>query len=230
MKISEGFPGRKVTYGVDAKAEYRAENIVENGLLGSTFRLAAEGSSRQIKLTLPGRHNLENLLAAIATARTIGISWSGIERGITQLQPAYHRGVAVPWKGATLYDDTYNSNPYALRRTLQLLAAAQAEGRRIAVVGDMLELGADELKFHHEAGRAIPRSIDYVVGVGKRSTSFLQGAQEAGVPVQATRHFENAAAAAEFLRTLIKPGDLVLLKGSRGIGLDKVITALEKET
>lgn len=230
MKISEGFAGRKVTYGVDAKAEYRAEDIVENGLLGSTFRLKAEGSWRDINLSLPGRHNLENLLAAIATARTIGISWSGIERGITQLQPAYHRGVVVPWKGATLYDDTYNSNPYALGRALQLLAAAQTPGRRIAVVGDMLELGTDELKFHRDAGRAIPPSIDYVVGVGRRSTAFLEGAREAGVPEKSTRKFDDAAGAAEFLKSLIKPGDLVLLKASRGIGLDKVLTALEKET
>ena len=230
MQISDGFRGRKVTYGVAARADYRADNIVENGLLGSTFRLNAEESSRQISLSLPGRHNLENLLAAIATARTIGISWPGIEQGVTKLQPAYHRGVAVPWKGATLYDDTYNSNPYALGRALELLAAAQCTGRRVAVVGDMLELGAEELKFHEEAGRAIPPSIDYVVGVGKRSASFLEGVRKAGIGRESTRHFADASAAAEFLKSFIKPGDLVLLKASRGIGLDRVITALEKES
>jgi UDP-N-acetylmuramoyl-tripeptide--D-alanyl-D-alanine ligase len=227
VRISSDFEGRKVTYGVQHAADYRARDIRERGLLGTHFTLEAEGATRELELVLPGRHNLDNLLAAIATARTAGISWDGVERGVREMKPAYHRGVIIPWRGATLYDDTYNSNPYALARTLELMEQADVEGRRIAVIGDMLELGEQELQFHRDAGRAIPKSIDTVVGVGNRSQALLEGAREAGFAEAKLRHFSDAEAAGAFLRAYVQPGDLVLLKGSRGIGLDRAVAMLE---
>lgn len=227
VRISSDFDGRKVTYGVDRDAQYRGANVRERGLLGTRFTLVAEGSERELELVLPGRHNLDNLLAAIATARAVGISWEGIERGVHDIRPAYHRGVILPWNGATIYDDTYNSNPYALERTLELMAQAEAT-RRVAVIGDMLELGEQELQFHRDAGRAIPKSIDVVIGVGKRSRALLDGAREAGFADDALHHFENAQEAGEFLKTEIREGDLVLIKGSRGVGLDKAVAMMEE--
>jgi len=129
--------------------------------------------------------------------------------------------------GAQLYDDTYNSNPYALSRALTLLDQADVSGRRIAVIGDMLELGERELEYHAEAGRNVPKSIDVVIGVGKRSRALLDGAREAGFAGDRLHHFDDAAGAAEFLKTFIRDGDLVLIKASRGIGLDKIVTQLE---
>ncbi|HEX6083959.1 MAG TPA: UDP-N-acetylmuramoyl-tripeptide--D-alanyl-D-alanine ligase [Thermoanaerobaculia bacterium] len=227
VRISRDFEGRRVTYGVENDAEYRATGIRERGLLGTRFTLHAEGTTRELELALPGRHNLDNLLAAIATARAIGISWDGIERGVKEVKPAYHRGIVIPWRGATIYDDTYNSNPYALARTLELMAQADVPGRRIAVIGDMLELGEQELQFHRDAGRGIPKSIDVVVGVGNRSQALLEGAREAGFEEGNLRHFTDAEAAGAFLRAFVQPGDLVLLKGSRGVGLDKAVAMLE---
>ncbi|HEX6159657.1 MAG TPA: UDP-N-acetylmuramoyl-tripeptide--D-alanyl-D-alanine ligase [Thermoanaerobaculia bacterium] len=229
VRISRGFNGKIVSYGAENEADYRAINIRERGLLGSHFTLRAEGETRELDLALPGRHNLDNLLAAIATARAIGISWEGIERGVAEVKPAYHRGVIIPWNGATIYDDTYNSNPYALARTLELMTQADAPGRRIAVIGDMLELGEAEMQFHRESGAAIPRAIDVVVGVGKRSTALLEGAREAGFTSDQLHHFADAESAGAFLETFIREGDLVLLKGSRGVGLDKAIKLLEGE-
>jgi UDP-N-acetylmuramoyl-tripeptide--D-alanyl-D-alanine ligase len=232
VRISKGFDGRIVTYGVENPADFRATNVRERGLLGSHFTLEAEGATRELELALPGRHNLENLIAAIATARSIGIGWDGIERGIRDVQPAYHRGVVVPFRGAAFYDDTYNSNPYALGRALELLQQADVSGRRIAVIGDMLELGDGELQYHRESGRAIPRGVATVVGVGPRSKALLDGAREAGFDDGSLFHFDDAAAAATFLRDYIEDGDLVLVKASRGIGLDRIITSLagEKES
>jgi UDP-N-acetylmuramoyl-tripeptide--D-alanyl-D-alanine ligase len=229
MRISEGFDGKKVTYGIEHDAQYRATNIAERGLLGTRFTVAAEGGEHSFELVQPGRHNLENLLAAIATARTFGISWEGITRGIAEVKPAYHRGVIVPWRGATIYDDTYNSNPYALIRALQLLDEADVNGRRIAVIGDMLELGEKELDYHRDSGRAIPKSVASVIAVGKRSQSLLDGAREAGFDDATLHHFEDANAAGEFLKTFVAAGDLVLIKASRGIGLDRIVTMMEKE-
>jgi UDP-N-acetylmuramoyl-tripeptide--D-alanyl-D-alanine ligase len=224
VRISREYRGPKKTYGIDHDAEYRATNIREHGLLGTSFTLAAEGSTREFEIPMPGRHNLENLLAAIATARAIGISWAGIERGVGEVRPAYHRGIIVPYQGAQIYDDTYNSNPYALGRALELMAQAEVQGRRIAVIGDMLELGEKELDFHRDAGRAIPKSIDVVIGVGPRSRALLDGAQESGH--HSLHHFDNAAGAGQFLQGFIQDGDLVLIKASRGIGLDKIVTTL----
>lgn len=229
VNISRDFVGPKVTYGIDHDAQYRAKNVRERGLLGTHFTLEAEGATRELELVLPGRHNLENLLAAIATARAAGISWEGITRGVAELKPAYHRGVIVPCGGATIYDDTYNSNPYALARTLELMALADVSGRRIAVIGDMLELGEQEVKFHHDAGAAIPRAIDVVIGVGTRSRALLEGAREAGFAENALHHFDDAEAAGAFLRGFVKDGDLVLIKGSRGVGLDKTVAMLEEQ-
>jgi UDP-N-acetylmuramoyl-tripeptide--D-alanyl-D-alanine ligase len=222
MNISRGFSGRKVTYGIDHPADFRPDNIVERGLLGTRFTL--EG--RSFDLALPGRHNLENLLAAMATARAIGISWEGIERGMRDVKPAHHRGVIVPWRGATIYDDTYNSNPYALSSALALMQQAEVQGRRIAVIGDMLELGDRELEYHYEAGRGISLDIDFVMAVGSRSEALLDGARHAGFSEERLYHFENAEEATDFLESFIRPGDLVLIKASRGIGLDRIVTHL----
>ncbi|HEX8409236.1 MAG TPA: UDP-N-acetylmuramoyl-tripeptide--D-alanyl-D-alanine ligase [Thermoanaerobaculia bacterium] len=226
VRISRDFEGRKVTYGVEHDADYHATEIRDRGLLGTRFTLVAEGTTLELDLALPGRHNLDNLLAAIACARAIGISWSGIEAGVREVKPAYHRGVTIQFNGATIYDDTYNSNPYALARTLELMTQAEAM-RRIAVIGDMLELGEQELQFHRDAGLQIPKSIDVVVGVGSRSQALLEGAREAGFPDANLRHFADANAAGAFLRAFVQPGDLVLVKGSRGVGLDKAVAMLE---
>ncbi|MEA2338569.1 MAG: UDP-N-acetylmuramoyl-tripeptide--D-alanyl-D-alanine ligase, partial [Thermoanaerobaculia bacterium] len=222
MDISRGFEGRKITYGIEHDADFRGTNIRERGLLGTTF----EVNGHSFELSLPGRHNLENLLAAIATARSIGISWEGIERGVRNVKPAYHRGIILDAGGATIYDDTYNSNPYALGRALTLMEQADVSGRRIAVIGDMLELGDKELDYHRDAGRAIPKSVDTVIGVGKRSRALLDGAREAGFGDDKLHHFDDAQSAGEFLRTFIRPEDLVLIKASRGIGLDRIVNML----
>jgi len=222
MNISRGFAGRKVTYGIDHAADFRPASIVERGLLGTRFTL----DGRTFDLALPGRHNLENLLAAIATARAIGISWEGIGRGVGEIKPAYHRGVIVPWRGATIYDDSYNSNPYALSRAVKLMEQADVRGRRIAVIGDMLELGDRELEYHYEAGRDIPLDIDFVVAVGRRTEALLDGARHGGFTDERLLHFSDAESAANFLESFIRPGDLVLIKASRGIGLDKIVTTL----
>ena len=222
VRISEGFEGKKVTYGIDHDAMFHATDVRERGLLGSTFKL----KEFPFELALLGRHNVENLLAAIAAARAVGISWDGIMRGIQQLKPAYHRGVIVNVGGARLYDDSYNSNPYALSRALTLLEQADVEGRRIAVIGDMLELGERELQYHYESGRAIPESVDVVIAVGRRSASLLDGARHAGFTEERLMHFDNAEQAANFLESFIRPGDLVLIKASRGIGLDRIVTNL----
>lgn len=228
VRIAQEFEGQKLWYGIDHDADYRAVEIREQGLLGTSFVMEAEGDRRRFELALPGRHNLENLLAAIATARLLDIPWDSIAKGIALIQPAYHRGVIIPLKnGATVYDDTYNSNPYALKSALDLLVQAAVKGRRIAVIGDMLELGESELEYHRESGAAIPSRVDVVVGVGKRSASLLEGARSTGRDNSALHHFDDAESAGRFLSEFLREGDLVMIKGSRGVGLDRAVAMLE---
>ncbi len=229
MGISEGFPGRRVSYGIEHPADYMATDIVNRGLFGTDFILRAEGESREITLTTPGRHNLENLLAAIAAARIAGITWAGIEKGIETIVPASHRGEMVQARGATIYDDTYNSNPYALSKALELLAKADCAGRRIAVIGDMLELGRTEKKLHYDAGNLAPSGIDVILAVGERARAVIEGAADAGFPRESLFHVADAGKAADFLDELVEKGDLVMLKASRGIGLDRVVDRLKGE-
>lgn len=228
--IGEAFGGRKVRYGVDAEdVDVHATSLESMGLRGTRVVIEAEGSEHVLEIPLAGRHNVENFLAAVATARVLGVSWDGVRRGTAEIRPASHRGVVIPWRGATLYDDTYNSNPSALRRAVELLVASPCDGRRIAVIGDMLELGRDERKFHFDAGHDLPRGVNVVVAVGERSRSLLLGARSAGFAADDLHHFGDALESVSFLRDSVRPGDLVLLKASRGIGLDRVIRELERE-
>jgi UDP-N-acetylmuramoyl-tripeptide--D-alanyl-D-alanine ligase len=227
VRIAAEFAGKKVWYGIERDADYRAVEVREQGLLGTSFVIEAEGDRRRFDLALPGRHNLENLVAAIATARLVGISWDSIREGIGSIQPAYHRGVIIPVRGATVYDDTYNSNPYALKSAIGLLMQADVKGRRIAVIGDMLELGEKELDYHRESGEAIPAGVDVVVGVGRRTKALLEGARATGRDQSTLHHFEDAESAGTFLTQFVREGDLVLIKGSRGVGLDRAVAMLE---
>ncbi|MEO8217825.1 MAG: UDP-N-acetylmuramoyl-tripeptide--D-alanyl-D-alanine ligase [Acidobacteriota bacterium] len=229
LQISEEFPGRRISYGVENDADYQALEVEVRGLLGSRFSLLAEGGQREFTLSMPGLHNLENAVAAIATARALGITWDGIAYGLATILPAKHRGILQRWRGAMLYDDTYNSNPAALMKTLRLLDEAAWDGRKVAVIGDMLELGAAEEEFHREIGQSMPRSIESVIAVGSRSRAILDGARQAGYSEAVLHHFDTADDAGRFLKSYIRDNDLVLLKASRGIGLDKVITILESE-
>jgi len=228
VEITAAHEGPRVTYGVEREADFRAIDIEDLGLRGCRFTIVAPGGTRRVELPLAGRHNVENAMAAVATARLLGVSWDAIEAALAELHPAAHRGVIVELRGATIYDDSYNSNPWALERTLALLSRAECSGRRIAVVGDMLELGPEELSFHYEAGRKMPSNVDLVVAVGPRSRSIVAGAEKAGFDAARLRHVDDAAAAAELLDAELREGDLVLVKASRGIGLDRVVTKLEE--
>lgn len=229
MAISEGFRGRRVSYGIEHPADVMATDIEDRGLFGINFILRAEGESREVLLKMPGRHNLENLLAAVAAARVAGISWDGVMSGIAELVPASHRGEMIQARGVTIYDDTYNSNPYALSKALELLVKADCEGRRIAVIGDMLELGRTETKLHYDAGNLAPSGIDVIIGVGERARSVIEGATDAGFPRESLFHVADANKAADFLEEFVEEGDLVVLKASRGIGLDRVVDRLKGE-
>jgi UDP-N-acetylmuramoyl-tripeptide--D-alanyl-D-alanine ligase len=216
-------PGRVITFGIEKPAEVRAVAVEDLGPEGSRFRL--EWSDVVFATPLPGRHNLYNTLAALAAARAFDIPLEPLAEAVRGLQPVHMRGQIVDIGGVRFIDDCYNSNPKAAEAMLDLLAKMPAQ-RRIAVLGEMLELGASSEQWHRQVGRkAAQRGIDLLLGVQGAAEALVEEAKAEGFPNGSARFFPDSRAAGEFLKTILQPGDVVLLKGSRGVRLE---TALEE--
>jgi UDP-N-acetylmuramoyl-tripeptide--D-alanyl-D-alanine ligase len=221
--------GRIVWYGIHAEetgVEVRARDLApEPEGIGSRFRLEAGGQSAEVRLPLHGLYNVENCLAAAACAWALGLPLDEIAAAVRGVRPASMRGVVHQVQGITLVDDSYNSNPDALGKALES-AVHLAGGRRIAVLGDMLELGPEGPRFHRESGeRAARLGFSPVAGVGELSRELVAGARAAGGEAV---WLPDAAAAAEWAAAEVREGDVLLVKGSRGIKLDAVVQRLLK--
>jgi UDP-N-acetylmuramoyl-tripeptide--D-alanyl-D-alanine ligase len=200
--------------------------------IGSRFVLSADGRTQEVRLPLHGLYNVENCLAAAACAFALGVPLADIAAAAGQARPAAGRGVLhrVALRGEptragalTVIDDSYNSNPDALEKALAGAAQLPA-ARRLAVLGDMLELGPAGPRYHREGGLAAARlGFDPVAGVGELARELVAGAREGGAAAEWHR---DAGAAAEWAAATVRPGDVVLVKGSRGIGLDAVVRRL----
>lgn len=226
--FQQDFPTPDVTtvrYGTP-EANTRVESIRIKGLLGTAFDLVIENEKIPVSLNVSGLHQVENYLAAATAAWTLGVPVDEIASRAQGLQPAPHRGkVHTIRGGVTLVDDSYNASPLAMRRLLELLAASP--GRHIAVLGEMYELGDRSEAAHRDVGVEAARVCDLIVAVGNSDASILaSGAIEAGMESADVIQVGDAAAAAEVLDPRLETGDVVLIKGSRGVGLDRTVELL----
>ena len=220
--------GRVVRFGLSGAADVTARDLALEAD-ASRFRLRTPAGEAAVRLPLAGAHQVSNFLAAAAIAFAIGLSPEDSAAAAANLRPAAHRGV---WRrhssGARLYDDAYNANPASMRAALATLAT-QAPRRRIAVLGEMLELGPDEKRWHRETGAAAAKSADLLVCVGPRGRFLGEGAAAAGLPADAIRYAASAEEAAALLAPLLSSNDAVLFKASRGVGLERAVAALSGE-
>ncbi len=234
--------GRVVRYRVpgDATDDAADDTVVRSrdvsaapaGETGTRFRLehrdspGVPWSSVDVRLPLHGRYNVDNFLAAATAALAVGVPAEDVAAAASEAEPAAMRGVIRRLPGdVTVVDDAYNSNPHALARALESAAEMPGE-RHWAVLGDMLELGPEADWYHGEAGRdAAERGFDPVAGVGPLSRSLVEAAHRGGATVH---HFEEVADAGRWAAGEVRDGDLILVKGSRGIGLEAVVAALEE--
>jgi len=231
--------GRIVWYGQSEPGplDLRALDVVaQPDGAGTRFTLEVEGERRPVRLALHGAYNVENFLAAAAAAWGIGVPLDEIVEVAAEMPSAKGRGevhrLELPGGLAFLIDDSYNSNPDAVGKALAGAAElapgdrrnggpADPAGRRVAILGDMLELGPDGPAFHREAGaRAALLGFSPVVGVGEQARELVAGAAAGGA---ATIHLSDAAAAADWAAEHVRPGDVVLVKGSHGVRLDRVV-------
>ncbi len=229
-RFAEVAPGRVLTFGVEQRADFRAENIQDRGLNGCEFDfLGPEGRAR-LSLRLAGRHNVSNALAALAAASVWGVGAAEAREVFPNLEATGMRGRVLQYDaGFTVINDCYNSNPVALRAMVELLTSTPAAGRHILAAGEMLELGPASAELHREAGRAAAASgkLGWIVGVQGDAESFVRGAVEGGQPAAQTKFFATSPEAAAFVGDLMQRGDILLVKGSRGVKMERIVEALD---
>ncbi len=224
-QFGRGFKGKVVRFGIKRSADVSAQKIKLNGAEGSTFELVVGSVGEPVTFPLVGEHNIYNALAAAAAAMERGISPSQAAAALSSVAPPDKRGQVQNLHGATIINDSYNSNPRALQAMIDTLASMKAE-RRILVVGEMLELGPTAEALHRECGKhAAEKKIDMVIGVRGMARAVAEAACGSGTQAQ---FVETPEQAGEWLARNLRPGDAVLLKASRGVKLERALDVLQE--
>ena len=214
-------------YGLSPNADLWADEIESEGLDGIRFRFHFQQEHLHVRAPLLGRHSVHTALRAAAVGLVEGLSWEEIVRGMQQIDVQLRLIAARGLNGATLLDDTYNASPASTLAALNLLADLPApQGRRIAVLGDMLELGNYEEEGHRKIGVRAADVVDLLVTVGQRAAMIAEEALACGLAPDKVLARNDAAAALAELHSILGPGDVVLVKGSRAVHMDEIATAL----
>jgi len=219
-QFGRDFKGKVITYGTRATADIRAENVQTRGAEGSEFDVVMAGHREHARLPLVGEHNILNALAAVAVGLVHGLKPSEAVGALATLAPPDKRGQVVQLGNIAVINDCYNSNPKALHAMVDALAAMKA-ARQIVVAGEMLELGPAAAEMHRAAGRHIAeKKIDVLLGVRGLAQDMVDSARQAGMTAEFAATPE---AAGEWLARETRDGDVVLLKASRGVKLEKAL-------
>jgi UDP-N-acetylmuramoyl-tripeptide--D-alanyl-D-alanine ligase len=229
---SARFSGRVVRFGIDRDADVRATSVTDRGLEGMSARVVTREGSFDLSTPLVGRRNLANVLGATAVALEFGISPAAISERASMLSPAAHRGMILRLAaGVTIIDDSYNANPTATRHSLEVLGSHRQAARRIALLGEMAELGPRSVALHEAVGRAaVAAGIDVLWTVGgPPAAAMAAAAVAAGLSPERVRHLASSDQAAEAAAAFLRAGDLVLVKGSRRVRMDLVVERLAVE-
>ena len=219
--------GQTITFGIESEADVRAENIAFEHFGETAFDLCLPGGRARVSFPLNGKHNISNALAAAAVGYSFGMNAREIAASLHTVAPPPQRGEVLRFGGGfTVINDSYNSNPTALLSMVKTLVdGGTAAKRRIVVAGEMLELGGGEGEIHRLTGKEIAESgVDMLIGVRGLAQEMVDGAKMAGL--DAAQFAENSDVAGEILVGEIREGDLVLIKGSRGVRTEKVVEKL----
>jgi UDP-N-acetylmuramoyl-tripeptide--D-alanyl-D-alanine ligase len=224
------FDGTGIARSKTEGSTFRAENIEERGLAGTSFDFVGSEGRRRLDLALIGRHNVMNAVAALAAASVWGIGAAEAAQVFPEMAAADKRGEVVAFEaGFTVINDSYNSSPTALDSVAQLLAATPGFKRRILAAGEMRELGGSSAELHRDCGRVIAGlgKIDWLVGVNGDAAALVRAAVDAGFPKERTKFFADSKEAAAFVTGFVQPGDVLLLKGSRGVKMERILEAID---
>ena len=218
---------KKKTYGLSPSADVRGEKIVvEPGSI--RFDLLAAKLRSPVRLPVPGVHNVHNALAAAAVAIELDVAIEHIVRGLEEFVPVQGRMNLFPLaSGGLLLDDSYNSNPLSARSALDALSALKGQGRKVAILGDMLELGEDAQMLHQALGERVAQVADVLIAVGRHGEQLEAGAVKGGMRKEQIHKVDHVEAAIELMKNCHRTGDRLLVKGSRGVQLDRLVQELK---
>ena len=223
--------GKKpVTFGLSEQCRVYATDIKGKGLFGSEAVIHGNGESFAVQIPLPGEHMVYNALAAAAAGQLLGLTPEEIRDGIAAVESVSGRSHIVKLPDKVLIDDCYNANPVSMEAAIDLLL--QADGRRVAVMGDMFELGEQEKEMHARVGKyAAEKGVECIICAGKLARCIYEGAREAAGerkdgPAAEIFYFEDRESLLEGINQILKPGDTILIKASHGMGFEKVVEQL----
>jgi UDP-N-acetylmuramoyl-tripeptide--D-alanyl-D-alanine ligase len=221
--FGRGLGARAIFYGVGEGADVRAVHVTEVGAEGVVFTVEAKGERASVQLKMLGRHNVPNALAAVAVGLQSGMGLEECAAAVGEMRAGDKRGEVLEWRRAMLINDCYNSNPTALDAMVDALMAIPGE-RHIVVAGEMLELGPAAAALHAACGlRMAERGVDFVLGVRGVAEAMVVAAKDAGVEGVFVASPEEAG---EWLVANVRAGDVVLLKASRGVRLEKALAVI----
>jgi len=218
------------TFGIEREADVTARGIQSDGLSGTRFELVTPRGNVDARLSVAGRHNIYNALAAAAVADFYEVSLEQIAASLAESSSPRMRGEVLRFaEGFTVVDDSYNSNPRALIEMVTTICANKDCARKIVVAGEMLELGATAAQLHREAGRQIAKlGVDLLIGVRGLAREIVAGAREAEMSAESAIFFETPNEAADVLTREARAGDLILIKGSRGVKTEIVVERMKQ--
>lgn len=221
---------RTVSYGIGEGADYQAGNINSSGEGGIDFELTVEGRAYDVHLSVPGVHNVSNALAAVAAGRELNVPMEDIIEGIARYKPGKMRLNIISANGLRIINDTYNASPQSMKAALDVLEEIGMTGCRIAVLGDMLEMGEWAKDAHYEVGRyAAGKKLSRLITIGPNAVYIGEGAVESGFPAEAVSIFTNNKEAVRFIEKIIQNGDTILIKGSRGMKMEELANQLSAD-
>jgi len=232
LHLVGSFPGKTITFGLAPDNDLVASDI-ECTEAGVRFRFTGDRDERDVFVPMLGKHVACNALAAIAVAREMNLSDDDIIAALAQAHGPDMRLQLEKINGLTLLSDAYNANPASMKAALETVCALpiSRRGRRIAIVGDMRELGAHTERYHREAGEfaASQTNLDVLICVGPNARLIAEAARAAGMPATSIRQYDDIASAARSVPKTLKKGDLVLFKASRSLQLETVVKAVQEK-
>lgn len=220
---------RVMSFGFSEMADVRASGVTSDARQGTTFRVHLPGKSRSAtcRIKVHGIHNVTNALAAAAVGAALSLSGSMIAQGLGRFRPAEMRSQIVSHHGIHIINDCYNANPASMKAALQVLATWSPARGRIAVLGDMFELGSETKRMHREVGQFLAtQGLSRLIVCGTLGQDIAEGARQGGMAGAQIDEVVDAAAAADRLKNIVRQGDAVLVKASRGMKMEQVVRTL----
>jgi UDP-N-acetylmuramoyl-tripeptide--D-alanyl-D-alanine ligase len=225
-QMADKTQARVFFYGLDPNADLWADGVESLGLEGIRFRLHYHGEILHLRVPLLGRHSVHTALRAAAVGLVDSLTWQEIVNGLRSGNAQLRLVTARAQSGALILDDTYNASPQSTLAALNLLE--ELEGRKVAVLGDMLELGQYEARGHEMVGVRVAEIADALVTVGERGHMIASAAIQSGLSQEVVTELDSVEEAISFLQARLGSGDVVLIKGSHGMRMDRIVSALEE--